>query len=128
MTDHTFPAPAGLHLAVVAVDCADPPALAAFWAVLLGGTVEPDPDGDATVRAPGGVTIDFLRVPEGKSGKNRLHFDLRSASFDDAVEAALRLGATRADDVYDGGSWQVLRDPEGNEFCILRPPPAHQDS
>ncbi|MDP9239294.1 MAG: VOC family protein [Actinomycetota bacterium] len=120
MTDHTIPVPAGLHLAVVAIDCADPLALAGFWAALLGGTVEPDPDGDATVHAPDGATIDFLRVPEGKTVKNRLHFDLRCTSFDEAVEAALRLGATRADDVYDGGSWQVLRDPEGNEFCILR--------
>jgi hypothetical protein len=33
----------------------------------------------------------------------------------------LAIGATRADDVYDGGRWQVLRDPEGNEFCLLRP-------
>ena len=38
-----------------------------------------------------------------------------------ATEQAVALGATRADDVYDGGSWQVLRDPEGNELCILRP-------
>ncbi|MEP6696319.1 MAG: VOC family protein [Pseudonocardiales bacterium] len=120
MSEHTFPAPAGLHLAVVAVDCADPPALAGFWALLLGGTVEPDPDGDATVLLPDGRPLDFLRVPEGKTVKNRLHFDLRCTSFDEAVEAALRLGATRADDGYDGGSWQVLRDPEGNEFCILR--------
>ena len=33
----------------------------------------------------------------------------------------LAIDATRADDVYDGGGWQVLRDPEGNEFCLLRP-------
>lgn len=122
MTNHTFPVPGGLHLAVVAVDCADPLPLAGFWATLLGGTVEPDPDGDATAHLPGGATIDFLRVPEPKAVKNRLHFDLRSTSFDEAVDAALSLGATRADDVYDGGEWQVLRDPEGNEFCILRGP------
>jgi predicted enzyme related to lactoylglutathione lyase len=33
----------------------------------------------------------------------------------------MALGATRADDIYDGGRWQVMRDPEGNEFCLLRP-------
>jgi predicted enzyme related to lactoylglutathione lyase len=42
-----------------------------------------------------------------------------------ALEAATRqaeaLGATRADELYDGGVWQVMRDPEGNEFCLLRP-------
>jgi hypothetical protein len=44
-----------------------------------------------------------------------------SRDFATAVEQALALGATRADDIYAGGRWQVLRDPEGNEFCILRP-------
>jgi hypothetical protein len=39
----------------------------------------------------------------------------------DPPELAIALGATRADDVYDGGGWQVLRDPEGNELCLLRP-------
>ncbi|PZS34380.1 MAG: glyoxalase [Pseudonocardiales bacterium] len=121
MTDHTIPVPAGLHLSVVAVDCAEPLALAGFWAALLGGTVEPDASGDATVHGPEGTTIDFGRVPEGKTVKNRVHLDLRCTEFDDAVDIALRLGATLADDIYAGGSWQVLRDPEGNEFCILRP-------
>lgn len=111
-----------LRVAALAIDSAEPTALAGFWAALLGGTVEVDGDGDATVRAHGTVAIDFLQVPEGKTLKNRLHLDLRGASYDDAVERALELGATRADDVYDGGSWQVLRDPEGNEFCILRRP------
>ena len=44
------------------------------------------------------------------------------AALAEATEQAVALGATQADDVYDGGRWQVLRDPEGNEFCILRPP------
>ncbi len=105
---------------MLAFDCADPAALARFWADLLGDTAEPDPDGDASVHAPGVPRLDFLRVPEAKAGKNRLHLELRGTSYDEAIDAALALGATRADDVYDGGSWQVLRDPEGNEFCILR--------
>ena len=123
MADDPTLSTAALRIAALAFDCADPPQLAAFWAALLGGAVETDPDGDATVHVPGAPPIDFLRVPEGKSVKNRLHLDLRGETFDEAVEAALRLGATPADDVYDGGSWQVLRDPEGNEFCILRPRP-----
>jgi len=111
-----------LRAVALAIDSAEPAALAAFWAALLGGTVEVDSDGDATVRAPGTMPIDFLRVPEGKTVKNRLHLDLRGASYDDAIEKALRLGATRADDIYDGESWQVLRDPEDNEFCVLSRP------
>ena len=113
-------APSVEGVAVVAFDCADPPGLAGFWAALLGGRVEVE-EGGATVRPPGGPVLDFLPVREPKAGKNRLHLDLRSSDFDRAVEQALRLGAVRADDVYDGEDWQVLRDPEGNEFCILRP-------
>jgi catechol 2,3-dioxygenase-like lactoylglutathione lyase family enzyme len=97
-------APAVTGIAALAVDCHDPAGLAGWWGRLLSGEVEVDDDGDATLRTPGGLAIDFLRVPEAKTVKNRLH-----------------LGATLADDVYDGGRWQVLRDPEGNEFCLLRP-------
>jgi predicted enzyme related to lactoylglutathione lyase len=114
-------APAIVGIAALAIDCHDPPELARWWSRLLGGTVEVDDDGDATLHSPGGLAIDFLRVPEAKSGKNRLHLDLRSTDLAEATEQAVALGATRADDVYDGGRWQVLRDPEGNEFCILRP-------
>jgi predicted enzyme related to lactoylglutathione lyase len=85
-------------------------------------------EGDRTVseQAPAiagiaALAIDFVRVPEAKTVKNRLHLDLRSTDLAEATEQALALGATRADDVYDGGDWQVLRDPEGNEFCLLRP-------
>jgi predicted enzyme related to lactoylglutathione lyase len=114
-------APAIVGVAALAIDCHDPPELARWWSRLLGGTVEVDHDGDATLHSPGGLAIDFLRVPEAKSGKNRLHLDLRSTDLAEATEQAVALGATRADDIYDGGRWQVLRDPEGNEFCILRP-------
>jgi hypothetical protein len=113
-------APAIAGIAALAVDCHDPPGLARWWSRLLGGPVEVDRDGDATLHAPG-LVIDFLRVPEAKSVKNRLHLDLRSTDLAAATEQAVALGATRADDVYDQGVWQVLRDPEGNEFCILRP-------
>jgi hypothetical protein len=64
----------------------------------------------------------FLRVPEEKSGKNRLHLDLRPV--DQAAEVARleSLGARRAD-VGQGPevTWVVLADPDGNEFCVLRP-------
>ena len=114
-------APAIVGIAALAIDCHDPPELARWWSRLLGGTLEVDDDGDATLHSPGGLAIDFLRVPEAKSGKNRLHLDLRSTDLAEATEQAVALGATRADDIYDGGRWRVLRDPEGNEFCILRP-------
>jgi predicted enzyme related to lactoylglutathione lyase len=117
-------APAVTGIAALAVDCLDPSALAGWWSRLLGGRVEVDDDGDATLHTlhtPGGLAIDFGRVPEAKTVKNRLHLDLRSTDLAEATAQAVALGATRADDVYDGGRWQVLRDPEGNEFCLLRP-------
>jgi catechol 2,3-dioxygenase-like lactoylglutathione lyase family enzyme len=104
----------------VCIDSADPPALAAWWQRLVGGEVRIDTDGDVDLRT-GGVRLLFLAVPDSKRGKNRLHLDLRATDFESAVGAALAMGAQRADDVYDGPRWQVLRDPEGNEFCILRP-------
>jgi hypothetical protein len=104
----------------VCVDSADPSALAAWWQSLVGGDAHVDSDGDVALRTAG-ISLLFLAVPESKRVKNRLHIDLRATDFDAAIEAALALGAQRADDVYDGPRWQVLRDPEGNEFCILRP-------
>lgn len=112
-------------LAALCIDCdGDPMELARWWQGLVGGEVEPDPEGDATLIVPGWPRLDFLRVPDRKTGKNRLHIDVRATDFDAAVEAALAHGATTADDVYDDDAWQVLRDPAGNEFCILRPRPA----
>ena len=113
-------APAIGGIAALAIDCTDPPGLAHWWRCVLGGAVEVHPQGYATLHTPEGLALDFLPVPAPKTGKNRLHLDVRSQDFATAVEQALALGATRADDLYAGGRWQVLRDPEGNEFCILR--------
>jgi catechol 2,3-dioxygenase-like lactoylglutathione lyase family enzyme len=126
-----------LRLLVIAVDCTDPERLAAFWCAALGyEVVERSEDGvsigpgpvpsDEQLRggpvAPG---IDFLVVPEGKAGKNRLHLDLTPGDGRQAeeVERLLGLGATRVEvgqSERPDTSWVVLADPEGNEFCVLR--------
>ena len=68
----------------------------------------------------------FIEVPDAKSGKNRLHLDLRprSVTRDEELETLVIHGATIVADLrgkYGPGSgWVVLADPEGNEFCILR--------
>jgi hypothetical protein len=105
----------------VAVDCADPVRLGRFWQSLLGGELRRDHDGVVELHG-GRVRLDFAPVPEEKqTKKNRLHLDLYvpPETKQQAIADALDLGATRADDIYDGDLWQCLRDPEGNEFCIV---------
>ena len=105
----------------VIVDAADPAALGRWWAAALGwAVVDDDPEEfeirPAPERVPG---LLFVRVPETKTLKNRLHFDFRPDGRDAAVDRLLGLGATRADVGQGDQSWIVLSDPEGNEFCIL---------
>jgi catechol 2,3-dioxygenase-like lactoylglutathione lyase family enzyme len=108
-------------LACVVFDCAEPARLAEWWQQLVGGDIVYDDDGDATLRLAGWPRLDFIRVPEPKTVKNRMHLDLATVDYDEAVAEAERVGARRATDVYDGDVFAVFRDPEGNEFCLLRP-------
>jgi len=106
------------------VDCVEPAALARFWTEALDYRTLPgdDPDEAAVVPREGhGIQLLFLRVPEGKSVKNRLHLDLRPDDQDAEVERLLALGAKKVDIGQGDASWVVLADPEGNEFCVLRP-------
>ena len=114
-------APSVIGIGHIAIDCERPRQLGEFWAAVLGGALEVSPDGDATLSTPTGHYVDFLRVPELKERKNRMHFDLHSLDLGLAVKEVQALGATKADDISCGARFQVLRDPEGNEFCILSP-------
>ncbi|MBD0691342.1 VOC family protein [Streptomyces sp. CBMA123] len=110
----------------VTIDCADPHALAGFWAQVLDGTVaEDDNPGDEEVAVnSAGADLLFIRVPEGKSVKNRIHLDLQpqDRSRDEEVERLLALGATVLSDQRrpDGTGWVTMADPEGNELCVER--------
>jgi hypothetical protein len=117
-------------------DAIDPHALATFWALALGYVAEPgydDPDGASIVDPDGvGPAIGFLRVPEGKTSKNRMHIDIRVAGeppWDMPARAGLirskaaelvAAGATRVRDEQYGHvlGHVVMLDPEGNEFCV----------
>ena len=114
--------PGPARLAMVTLDCAEPARLAAFWAGVLGGEpVARDPDWHV-LDPPGRTRLAFQRVPEGKSAKNRLHLDVAVDDLALATAAAESLGATRVGPVHDdeAGSFQVLTDPEGNEWCLVR--------
>ena len=70
---------------------------------------------------PPAPTIVFAIVPEGKEVKNRMHIDVSPlGDQQEEVERLLALGATRADVGQGDVSWVVMRDPEGNELCVLR--------
>jgi predicted enzyme related to lactoylglutathione lyase len=110
----------------ITFDCADPARLAAFWAAAVSYVVEDADDEGASVVAPSGSSprLLFLKVPEGKSVKNRVHLDLRPAnSMQAEVERLEKLGASVPRFVEEDGSrFTVMRDPEGNEFCVERGP------
>jgi len=117
-------------------DAADPHRIAAFWAQALGYIAEPgydEPDGASIIDPDGhGPAIGFLRVPEGKTAKNRIHIDIRVAGegpWDMAERERLirakaaelaSAGATVVRQVIEGGLLDhvVMADPEGNEFCV----------
>ena len=117
-------------------DCADALVAARFSAAALDGDLDGDSTSDkACVEAPGwgGANLWFQRVPEPRTVKNRLHFDLRAPDpVADEVRRLTAIGATVARESED---ITVMRDPEGNEFCVERwprrwaraPSPARRD-
>ena len=117
------------RLTEIAVDCADPLALARFWCAVLGYEVLDRDDGLVTIgpapaaAPPGPVApvLTFARVPEPKTLKNRLHLDLdpTDREQDEEVRRLLDLGARHADVGQGEVDWVTLADPEGNEFCVL---------
>ena len=118
-----------LQLQNVSVDSLDPLRLATFWAAVLGWRITFD-DGDEVVLEPPagspheGISPDivFIRVPNGRVAKSRLHLDLRPSDQFAEVQRVEELGATRVDIGQPSDcTWVVLADPEGNEFCVLRP-------
>jgi predicted enzyme related to lactoylglutathione lyase len=117
-----------IRIQCLCIDTADPARLAAFWAQALGWRQTHAEEDEAVLEPPAGSREDgvapdllFLRVPEPKAAKNRLHIDLRPQ--DQAAEVARleALGARRVD-VGQGPevTWVVMADPEGNEFDVLR--------
>ena len=116
--------PVTLHHVVV--DAHDLPKLAQFWTQALGWRVLSEREREIVigpdVNAPTGIC--FMPVADPKTVKNRVHLDLTTsaADRDEEIERLLTLGARRVDIGQTGSeSWTVLADPEGNEFCVIRP-------
>ena len=120
-----------LSLQCITVDAHDPLALAQFWAEALGWKIGEEVNeievwierelGDP--KNTGFPDILFLKVPDSKVVKNRLHLDLRPDDQDAEVARLEKLGAKKIDigqSTDPDTTWVVMADIEGNEFCILR--------
>ena len=119
-----------MNITCVTVDCADPTAVATFWnEALHWGGVSADDENTGAICGPpgGGVYLEFIRVPEGKAVKNRVHLGCHAGSLDDLaaeLDRLLALGATIAwEEEFPpaiAGTFRnvILRDVEANEFCL----------
>jgi catechol 2,3-dioxygenase-like lactoylglutathione lyase family enzyme len=116
-------------------DCRDAVAISDFWATALGYEVNnsgSNPPELIELHDPvgHGHPLFFVNVPEPKTVKNRVHLDLvTDLSMADEVERLVAAGAEaiavhkHPPEFNDPYEWTVLRDPEGNEFCVGRPLP-----
>jgi predicted enzyme related to lactoylglutathione lyase len=117
-----------LRIQALSIDSTDPKVPADFWEKALGWRRTYEVEDEIVLEPPAGSPQDgvspdllFLKVPERKEVKNRLHLDLRPEDQAVEVQRLEALGATRvsvgqAEDV----TWVVMADPDGNEFCVLR--------
>ncbi len=107
--------PVRLHHIVI--DAHDLPGLARFWTQALGWKVLSEREREIVIGTD-------MPVTDQKTVKNRVHLDLTTSAEDRDQEIGrlLKLGARRVDIGQTGAeSWTVLADPEGNEFCVVRP-------
>jgi predicted enzyme related to lactoylglutathione lyase len=109
-------------LDTVTFDARDPHRLAEFYSAVLDMPVT-ESEEDYARLAPfgeGGPALLFLQVSDGKAVKNRLHLDLAVPDVTAATAQCEALGATRVTEGVLAGpfKWQVMLDPEGNEFCL----------
>ncbi len=111
-----------IHLRNITFDAHDPNRLAAFWSEATGQKVARSEPYFAMLEPnEAGVRMLFLKVPEGKTAKNRMHVDFHSSDRDAEVARLVALGATQHGIHHEYGvAWTVMTDPEGNEFCIAK--------
>jgi Glyoxalase-like domain len=124
-----------VKLAAVTIDCDDALTVARFWSAALGRPLDANASSEfASIGMPehrdttgwsvsgeDNPTWLFAKVPELKTGKNRMHVDLAAPDHELEVRRLVELGATRRSDMDEWGyRWTVLQDPEGNEFCVAQ--------
>ena len=121
-----------IRIQCLTIDCHNPELLANFWAQVLTWRITHLSETEAVLEPPAGSALEniapdilFLKVPDKKVVKNRLHLDLRPDDQEAEVERIKKLGAVEIEigqSDYPETTWVVMADPEGNEFCVLQPP------
>jgi predicted enzyme related to lactoylglutathione lyase len=115
-----------IRLHHIVIDTHDLPRLARFWTQALGWRILSEREREIVIGTDDGAPVGmcFMPVSAPKAVKNRVHLDLTTSAGDrdQEIERLLALGARRVDVGQAGTeSWTVLSDPEGNEFCVVRP-------
>jgi hypothetical protein len=125
-----------VRIASVTFDCADALTVGRFWSGALGRPLDPKASSDfaaigfagrrdkvgwALVERANDPTWMFVKAPEPKTAKNRMHLDVMAPDPEAEVARLVDLGATRVADMEEYGyTWTVMADPEGNEFCVAK--------
>jgi predicted enzyme related to lactoylglutathione lyase len=106
----------------ITFDCTDAAALAGFWSSVLEEPVDEGAIPEfATITSRTSASWMFVKVPEAKQVKNRVHVDLGTADLAAELDRLVALGATRLGDYDESGArWTTLSDPEGNEFDVVQ--------
>ncbi|MBT2588026.1 VOC family protein [Arthrobacter sp. ISL-95] len=113
----------GPRIASIVVNAVDAARLSSFWSVLLDMPVSAEYEGFIWLRpAESGLPqLAFQQVAAPTEGRRRLHLDLHDADPSALRRKAETLGATFVEEYTIGDfHWDVMQDPEGNEFCIAR--------
>lgn len=113
------------RLSLVALDCQDPQALAAFYGALTGWDIDYDKGDWVQLRSDRGATIAFQRAPDhqpptwpSSDQPQQAHLDFDVSDLDVAEEQVLALGARKAE-VQPGDRFRVFLDPAGHPFCLV---------
>lgn len=119
-----------MQITCVTVDCLDPAAVSHFWSEALGWNaphVSESGNGASCRPADGGAYLEFIRVPEDKTIKNRLHLGCNAGTLPELEDELARLESLGATIAWEeefppeiAASYRnvILRDIEGNEFCL----------
>ncbi len=115
------------RLMELVVDSVDPEAQARWWAGVVGGDFCSDPGKPyCWLENVPGLPFQywvFISVPEPKTVKNRIHWDVTAEELQPVLDAGATLLRAKDDEI----GWQVCADPEGNEFCVFLPPVAETE-